>query len=352
MRFVKYFFLILILTLIAAPLQAAQKKKTGITDANIWLFLPIGKYVCYVGSAVGQKNALGLIRPANKISLGARFNPVAVGLSKKELREKDNLNRGAKRAYLECLKKSAADLPGAAPTPTAQPSQPPGTPSPQPTGTPSPAIPEGFSNLLTLEVKNAQSTALLEIGFFDGEWTPGHEGTERTWKLSEPVELKDASGSLLARLHDTEITMTRGAFYSQMFTLIVEAGDLPIEVRATLGAISFPDLPSASAQARVQASFGLSELGGNGGSLTDPEPHGTTGMYSAQYNGAAPNATLLRNLMSTVSCSPGPCNASGSEGPYTLTFSEPVSSLSSQVRFLLSAGDQALANTQYKITGN
>ena len=302
--------------------QAEVRRTIPRTSDNARCFERVGKYTCYVCS---EPNALGLIRRAG----GKRvLHLVSLRRQKGLLGGAAGAAGGVRRAYRRCMAKRHKD--------------------PDPAVDPTPDPPREPGYIVSFEAAGSGGSASLRIPSDEGEWVD--RGAEKVllWALPGPLSLKDpVSGETVAVLLSVSVEIARGDFFRQKMSLSMQAGAVETSFRATLGQMSFPSLSAARAQ--VSASAGLEEIQGDGGVLMDLPPHGITGIASAQYNAPAPDGEILRNMISFISCSPGPCRASGGEGPYSLSFDRGVQSMSGQLRFSVSAGDKASAAMDYRI---
>lgn len=333
------------------PLESlAQQKKQSIHDLSSFVQIT-RKYFCRVEE--GKPNTLGLIK--TKKQKPPRFVPVAKGLLRGTLRAVKNGKelklRGVKAIYAKCLKETPKDMNNPPPSGNPPDAKPPAPPPPKPTAAPDPTgVPtEGFpERLLLIEVSNESGSSELEIPFDEGQWA--QEGVKRTWQLAAPLQIKDpATQETIATLLNASISLERGSLFRQDISYQLLAGSSATVFKLTGGEISFPEIPASQAEARASASLSVLEMGGDGAALRDLDPPGS-GIGASRYNQPAPAGEVFANLVSLVSCAPGPgCQGTGSGYVNWTSLPLAASSMSKQIRAVITAGDKTSGATSFSV---
>lgn len=187
--------------------------------------------------------------------------------------------------------------------------------------------------------QSASYTVSLEDGDFDGDgnWF---------WSSFDAIQMRDDSGNLVA-------TINRGSMYYEADPIIamgfvVQAGNSDTSFTITSGLLSFPTI--SSPLARASGGVTLTDVTGGGATLTGDQPGGN--MFSSFYNGFL--GTTFADILT------GPLVEGDDFGTADMTdefpgggsfnaVGTPISDMSSQWAFTLSAKDSASGTSVYVI---
>lgn len=192
----------------------------------------------------------------------------------------------------------------------------------------------GLSNIvLDIHASFGGQTAQFQVPQSAGVWT----GQTYNWHLTQPIAISTSTGVPLGMLTDAAIFVIQDPVVSVSFNIVSTAQNTAFTITAPV--LSFPAIGSAVGAA--SAGVSVTDLGGDGATLT---PAGS-GAYVAQYNGALPGgsnfATLINNPI--VAGSFGTTTVSH-EFPGAGTFAPiaaSVADISAQWQFTLSPDDLA-----------
>jgi hypothetical protein len=175
------------------------------------------------------------------------------------------------------------------------------------------------------------------------------------WSLAEPMPLLDAQGNQIALLEDAYVRYVADPIVVLNF-LVSSAGGGTFTV--TSADLSFDSI--ANAIGRASAAVTVTDSGGDGASISGNFPNNDT--YRAYYNdvGLVPATGTTFATLTPGTSAAAFSSAASSEGfpPVMGTFSpadesgsaiSPVSSMSAQWRFSISAGDSASGTSTYVI---
>jgi hypothetical protein len=178
----------------------------------------------------------------------------------------------------------------------------------------------------------------------DGHWTEDLNGY--VWTLSEPIDIRDPSGAIVATVGGAEVSYLSDPAVYLSFAVVAGAIDTEFTVRSAL--LSFPTI--ANPAARASANFTLTDGGDDDGA----QLIGLGGMaFTADYNGFVPGGTQFTQLIPQLTVAPGDGSANLNEiypigGDYT-ALGTPASDMSSQISFSLSANDLASGASNYEL---
>jgi hypothetical protein len=175
--------------------------------------------------------------------------------------------------------------------------------------------------------------------------------------LESPVDLIDPEdGDYIGRLEEAKVVIIGDPVVSLSF--LVSSGGVPTDFTITSANLSFTSIPSASG--RASAAVTVTDIGGNGASLTGLNVDGQA--YEAFYNdpGFVPaTGTTFSTLVSSVStATPFASVTDGEDFPVAPGFSltneagallGAVSSISSQFHFSIGAIDLASGDSVFTI---
>jgi uncharacterized protein (TIGR03382 family) len=169
-----------------------------------------------------------------------------------------------------------------------------------------------------------------------------------TWSMTQPQHIYSDSGADLGSVQNMACFL--GGDPQANVTFGVMAGASPTNFTISSGLVSFS--PIANAVGRASASITLTDLDGNGASLTGLQPGGHA--YRANYNGAIPGGSIFTNLLATPETagvySSSTFVESTPAGPGFIPVAPLVSDMSAQYQFTLSANDSASGTSVFVIT--
>lgn len=188
--------------------------------------------------------------------------------------------------------------------------------------------------------------ATWSAGADQGYW----DGDTYVWESESPIELWD--GSMLVGTLNPDGASGSGSVYvvdpQVNLNFSVQAGAADTQFTISSALLTFPTIDTP--EARASAAFTVSDLNGNGVTLTGAGPNG--GGYVAQYNGLVPGGTTFAELIPNVATATpfGTMTESDHEPAVGYTaLGEPVSDMSVQVAFDLTAHDIASGTTTFVI---
>lgn len=166
------------------------------------------------------------------------------------------------------------------------------------------------------------------------------------WSTTQRIEMRDpSSGNLVAVLNPNNegcsVHYVDDPVIGLGFT--VSAGAVATHFTISSGSLSFPVL--AAAEARASAAYTLTDLDGDGATLT---PASGPKSYTASYNGGTTFATLVSGFTSPAFTSTGSSESSPA-GPGFTPLGVGVSSMQADLEFTLSAHDMASGTTVFVV---
>ncbi|MCA9244224.1 MAG: PEP-CTERM sorting domain-containing protein [Phycisphaerales bacterium] len=200
----------------------------------------------------------------------------------------------------------------------------------------------GFSeNFFEIEASNSSGTGTWHVSSTDASITYDPNVGGYTWFSSGPINIMDGP-TLIATLNYAGVTVIEDPQINLFFGVQAGAVDTTFTVRST--ELSFPTIASPVGE----ASAGLALTGATGG-------HGIAtndgnDIYLAQYNGLVPAGTDFTSFHSMIETPVGDTNTDVSAGIGPTPIGVPVSSMSAQFQFTLSAGDILGGTSTYVIT--
>ncbi len=186
-----------------------------------------------------------------------------------------------------------------------------------------------------------------------GYWNPDTQ--EYDWSLPNDVVITAGDGTVLGgiRARDPNNPLLRTSVYCREDPQVdvnfsVFAGSLNTTFTITSPTLSFATL--ANTQGRTSAGFSLTDLDGDGVSLSGWNGNS---VYTARYNGAVPGGTTFNDHFFGTSGTPDPFGSYSTSENYPGVGFTPigpdVSDMSSRFRFTLSANDIASGTSVYEI---
>jgi hypothetical protein len=169
-----------------------------------------------------------------------------------------------------------------------------------------------------------------------------------TWSSTERIEMiSPTTGDLIAVINpdgkESTITFVDDPFIAMSFAVMSGAATTTFTISS--GLLSFA---AFNAEARATVGMSVSDTDGDGVTLTGGGPTG--GAYLAQYNGVAPGGTTFAEVIASLSAGPFSSSTTSVDTP-AVGFSPigVVGDMSVQVKFDLSAYDQASGTSTYTI---
>ncbi len=201
---------------------------------------------------------------------------------------------------------------------------------------------------IQIMARSGDAVAVWQSG--DLTWDPAAgDGGAWVYETSETITLTDPiSGSDLATLNPNgeglAIMIQEDPVVNLGFAVLAGAADT--EFFMASAHLTFPTIGAAYAQGRASVGMSVTDLNGNGVSLTGESFAPNAGAYAAVYNGwtALGMGTVFADSVQTLSAAnPGGSNSTSQNTPPVgfQAIGTDISSMSSLVHFTLSAGDIA-----------
>lgn len=202
-----------------------------------------------------------------------------------------------------------------------------------------PAIAGTDGPMFAVQAQSAAGVGHFYVHESDGQWVNG----VWEWQLTEPVPIIGGTGrEVIATLNQGRVRFVSDPVISLGFA--VQAGDAQTTFTITSALLAFPTLINPVGQA--SAGITLTDYDGTGAVLNGLGPDG--GAYHAVYNGFVPGGTEFTEAINTMSAGPfDVVDANHNVGPVGIA--GPVSSMSAQFSFTLSANDLAAGTSIYEI---
>lgn len=191
--------------------------------------------------------------------------------------------------------------------------------------------------------ENRSGRASFQARFSDGSWDS--QRRIYSWRLREPVELRDDEGDLIAVLQQGS-TLVRGDPQISLGYL-VQAGDSLTSFTITSALLSFPALNNPDA--RASASMGITDINGDGAELVGL--HDGPAAYLAEYNGFVPGGSTFSALIGSIKASAGGSGSAFQNDPPSgyRTISGSVHDMSTQFKFSLTAYDTSSGTSNFEV---
>jgi hypothetical protein len=181
----------------------------------------------------------------------------------------------------------------------------------------------------------------------NGTWN----GDTFVWSLPSAVDIVDTTtGEYLATLNDGNVTMAVLATDPQVnlgFSVTAGTSDTTFTISSAL--VSFATIANPSAHASV--AWNLTDQGSDGALLSPVVSEGLNRCYFAQYNGFVPSGTSFAELVPGIAADPESSTPYFEDAPAVGfdPIGQPVSDMSAQIHFTLSADDFASGTSTYVI---
>jgi hypothetical protein len=184
-----------------------------------------------------------------------------------------------------------------------------------------------------IEATNSVGTGAWQVAL-----DPANFGADGTYRYALPGDIQIMSdGQEVATLTDVQLTYVQDPQVNMTFS--VQSGGTATSFTITSGLLSFPGINPATG--RASAGVTVTDLGGNGASMSNPGGF----LYRADYNGLVPGGTNFASLLSSpVSAGAFSTNSvsdSNPAGPGFDPIAGTVVDMSAQFSFTLSANDSA-----------
>jgi len=170
------------------------------------------------------------------------------------------------------------------------------------------------------------------------------------WESDQTMELRSqTTGDLLGLLnppgYSSKVEYIDDPFIAVFFAVL--SGPSPTTFVIASGLLSFPTIDPAEGRATV--GFTVTDVNGDGVTLTGKNINGDS--YLAQYNGLAPTGTTFASLIPGLAAGSLSTNTASAAVPAVgfAPIGAPVSDMSVEVNFELSANDLASGTSQYVI---
>jgi hypothetical protein len=190
----------------------------------------------------------------------------------------------------------------------------------------------------TVNGQSGSYVVSVEDGAFDNEGN-------FFWTLESEVQIFGADGSVLATLSAASLVVFQDPIINMNFN--VQAANQNTAFSVTSGLLSFPQI--ASPVGMASAGVTVTDINGNGATLSPDGP----GLYASQYNGDYPGGTLFADLLGApVLAGPFQTGSASDEFPGGGSFSAigvPVESMSAAWTFTLSAFDMASGTSTFVV---
>ena len=188
--------------------------------------------------------------------------------------------------------------------------------------------------ILQVEVHSNGQTGMFEVPQSAGTWN----GQHFTWNLTEPVHIRSSTtGQVLARVGEAHVFVIEDPVVEVFFSVASTQQNTSFTVTSPL--LSFPTLNNAMGTA--SAAVSVTDLGGDGATLTP----GNAGAFNAQYNGQAPFGTPFADLLGLPVVAPAFSTVTASEefpgGGGMVPIAAALDDISARWDFTLSPGDLA-----------
>jgi hypothetical protein len=199
------------------------------------------------------------------------------------------------------------------------------------------------SAIVRIEATSSLGTGVVELisnsDFQNGVLTSG---------LTEAVDVLDEEGDIIATVTNLNILLIADPVVNMNFALFAGAADTTFKVTSTL--LSFPTLTDATG--RASASLSVTDSNGNGAIATGLYDGGKA--YRAFYNSPADpgDGIIFDSLIDTPITIADPFGSDdGTEesGPGFSPIAEPVSNMSTEFNFRLTALDQFAATSTFVV---
>lgn len=190
--------------------------------------------------------------------------------------------------------------------------------------------------IFRIDVSNASGSGFYEATLDDADYNPDLN----MWTWSDAaIPITDDNGDLIAMLDSANTSIIADPVISLGFALTAGGADTAVTISSAL--LSFPTIDPADASASVGVT--ATDVDGNTASVTGGGPDG--GIYRALYNGS----TEFAELITSVSVADPFDSMSEDAETGLIAVGEPVSSMSAEFSFTLSANDATSATSVFAV---
>lgn len=205
-----------------------------------------------------------------------------------------------------------------------------------------PSASADLSNVVfRLEATSSLGTGVFEATADQGAW----DGDTYTW-MGGGVDITNETGDVIATLMNARFVAIADPQVGILFDVVAGATDTQFTISS--GELSFPTIFGATGVA--SAGLTVTDAGQDNGALATGNGGSGNSAYQANYNGLIPAGTIFAEFIrSVVVSTPGGTETGvGSTGGF-LNIPDPVSSMSAQYSFLLSALDSASGTSNFVV---
>ena len=206
--------------------------------------------------------------------------------------------------------------------------------------------------IFRIEVSNLAGEASFEVDVSQGSWKampnydtmPGHSVQPVwEWRLQHSLGIRDAEGDLIATLDGGGIELMADPQVNLNFALTAGSSLTTVSIYSSL--LSFPTI--SQAEGRASAGFAITDSNGDGATLT---PLGA-GAYLTQYNGFVPTGATFSETLDAFSAPMFQSANNDTNVPATgyNAIPVPVSDISTQIEFTLTAHDFATGTSTFEV---
>lgn len=199
--------------------------------------------------------------------------------------------------------------------------------------------------VLSVQAQNGRAEGVLEFYQHDGWW----EGNTFYLSINEALPIYDASGNQIATFGPATATMYTDPEGGRSFPQVnlgfaMQAGGMPTSFLVQSALLSFGAMHNPDGKATVGVT--VSDSNGDGAQLDGNGPNGNT--YLAQYNGFVPGGVTFHEAISQVLVDPFDVTNADSDSGWLPILAD-VTNMSSQIAFVLSAGDLASGTSNWQL---
>ncbi len=197
--------------------------------------------------------------------------------------------------------------------------------------------------IFSVVAENRSGRATFQAFISEGSWDS--QRRTFTWRLPQPVELRDDEGDLIAVLQQGSTLVRRNPQISLGY--LVQAGDSLTTFTITSGLLSFATMNNPDA--RASASMGITDINGDGAELKGL--HDGPAAYLAEYNGFVPGGSTFSALIGSIRASAGGSGSAFQNDPPSgyRRISGGVYDMSTQYKFSLTPYDTSSGTSNFEV---
>ena len=197
--------------------------------------------------------------------------------------------------------------------------------------------------VLEILATNGTTSGTFAVPYDPACW----DGDTYFWELEGTVDIMDGA-TVVGTIGDVDGLLPTTITYVDdpevHINFVMTAGTTDTVFTVTSTHMTFPTIGNALAKSEV--GINLSDRNGDGALLTAVDPH--TGVSFSHYNGLAPGGTMFSELLDTdMVVSEWGSLAAGDDTGGFQPIGEPISSMSAQIQFQVSAGDLASGSSTF-----